>query len=287
MAERVGLIYKRYDVNATNSPLLRLPPEVRNRIWYFVLCGKMIHAAGYYDDDDRRRPRATHAICCAAIDDESTAAEIRSWSETDGDPEWHAGYFERHGACKLVSWSKQNSPRIFLPILEVCRQIHREAALLPFKHNTFSFGGLRTLEAFLKALVPAQAYAIEAMTIVLRGEGTEGLENPYDTPYSTVTFTNLLRSKMKGLKKLLSFVEFPENTYAGHFARSSATKTAWTASITQFEHLSIVSATVAAANVKSRYLSTDRGSSLTPQVSPQTARTWAKEMGERLTAPAA
>ncbi|KAK4891073.1 hypothetical protein LTR27_010280 [Elasticomyces elasticus] len=32
-----------YESNATQSPLLGLPPEVRNRIWRYLMCGITIH----------------------------------------------------------------------------------------------------------------------------------------------------------------------------------------------------------------------------------------------------
>lgn len=76
----------------------------------------------------------------------------------------------------------------------MCRQIHGEAALLPFKGNTWSIDEIDTVPHFLKSLVHGQANAVECISL--------GIPRRYQTS----TMGELIRTKMKGLKRLECFI---------------------------------------------------------------------------------
>ncbi|KAK4545372.1 hypothetical protein LTR36_003552 [Oleoguttula mirabilis] len=193
-----------YDANAQNSPLLRLPPEVRNRIWYFLLCdGETIHVRGR---TKQGRPVVKYSICSAVTNDEDTAMAIRAHNGNgeEGDPSCDT-YQARHSKCfsHLRAESTPREHRLSLSVLAVSRQIHQEAALLPYQGNTFSIDALEYLGPFLKALVPAQANAIEKMTLAS------------DHGYRNSTFQKLLGTKLKGLRGLICFGEFYHGVHDG------------------------------------------------------------------------
>ncbi|RMX73717.1 hypothetical protein D0869_13322, partial [Hortaea werneckii] len=53
-----------------------------------------------------------------------------------------------------------------MSLIRVCRDIHREAALIPYSNNTFALGNIAELELFIKKslLVPQRA-AIKTLQI--------------------------------------------------------------------------------------------------------------------------
>ncbi|KAK5741472.1 hypothetical protein LTR17_003907 [Elasticomyces elasticus] len=72
----------------------------------------------------------------------------------------------------------------------------QEAALLPYQLNNFMCPSTDWLGSFLQTLVPAQAHAIENLTLS-------------DTStHNTLSFQKLAKTKLKGLKHLTCFVDF-------------------------------------------------------------------------------
>lgn len=83
--------------------------------------------------------------------------------------------------------------RLSLQILQVCRQIYHETALQPFSHAIFTYESSsssakdRGLQAFLNALIPAQAKAITHLRLAS----------------ATIdVLTSAILPKLKGLKRL-------------------------------------------------------------------------------------
>ena len=58
----------------------------------------------------------------------------------------------------------KNSP-ISIPLLRVCRQIHAETSLLPYKPNTFAFEDVNDIKAFVSRPAQAQVRAIKVLEI--------------------------------------------------------------------------------------------------------------------------
>ncbi|KAK4575013.1 hypothetical protein LTR86_000863 [Recurvomyces mirabilis] len=97
--------------NATNSPLLTLPPEQRNRIWQLLLGSYTIHI---WNDDEGYR-------CYGCTHDEDDVHAAMAIKELDT-PVLTVAYSSRHSDCcnrhgKRFSYA--------LEILTVCRRIHQ------------------------------------------------------------------------------------------------------------------------------------------------------------------
>lgn len=118
--------------NATASPLLRLPSEIRDRILELVFT----------------QPQPP---CVRSFSHCHTANAV------PGQPEAvHWGgylYLTQH----FRPWGEMS---LHLEVLRVCRQIYADAALLPFALNDFSCDSQAVLEEFEGKLKPVQRRAI-------------------------------------------------------------------------------------------------------------------------------
>ncbi|KAK4505835.1 hypothetical protein PRZ48_003800 [Zasmidium cellare] len=107
--------------NSTESPLLSLAPEIRNRIFLHALGNTTIHV---FSDPKTRRLR--HTVC--------------SSDKCDGAP---LNYGTKKGILGLpspdyaYSCTRKDIRGLPLELLGTCRQIYEEAALIPFTTNCF------------------------------------------------------------------------------------------------------------------------------------------------------
>lgn len=156
------------------------------------------------------------------MDDHELSATIRNSEELDVED-----YYIRHRHCKVEPVdlpSRCNHP---LALLRTCRQVHNEAALLPFQTNTFSFLTSTGMNVFLKTLMAVQRRAIVSMV------------------FGSI-FLHSARKQVKelvGLKELILFAELPEYLWILPADASSAREQLMTA-VSVFEPLSLTSATV-------------------------------------------
>lgn len=143
------------------------------------------HAIGAHANDFGRRLQAFH---CQADHTEQEAYEFAKGCETDQHCRWPSvlEYDERHDRCLYImgslpecsyddlTTSGYDSDRMYIPavpdvalnlgLLRVSRQIHNEAALLPFQLNTFHFmNGFDFDLFFSKALCAEQRQAVQAV----------------------------------------------------------------------------------------------------------------------------
>ncbi|KAK3624342.1 hypothetical protein LTR56_021060 [Elasticomyces elasticus] len=210
-----------YNTNATTSPLLKLPPEIRNRIWGFLFGGKIVHIQYEYTRPGRRM---VHFICQVPNDDEDAAEHITHHNELDGSPDRFEIYRSRHQQCSGSGTVKRTS--LPMAALQTCRQVHEEAALLPFQRNEFSCA-LITLGPFLQSLFQSQARAIESVTLHCRH------------PYRTITLKKLVKAKLKALKALTYFVEMSSDVHT-----NPTLHPAWSECFAQTEAVAATSATI-------------------------------------------
>ncbi|KAF2468273.1 uncharacterized protein BDR25DRAFT_316388 [Lindgomyces ingoldianus] len=99
--------------NSLKSPLLRMPPEIRNKIFGYVLGGHDIKIQ---------------------VEKNKYILETRQWSHDI----WHvARPLDSPQNCDPSPYSVKPN----FQLLRVCRQIYNEAAVLPYKLNNFSFAG--------------------------------------------------------------------------------------------------------------------------------------------------
>ena len=162
--------------NATDSPFLRLPPDVRNRIYYFTFGNRTIHVRSIPDSN------AMIYFGACRIDEECESVHVRSWSLfiPNSDCHWHSVYAKRHSDCTSRFTRSMLGPRWWL--LLVCRQIYQEAALIPFTSNTYTFEGIACLKRFVQVLMPCQARALTRIVLVVGELDVLALPKPVPIP---------------------------------------------------------------------------------------------------------
>ncbi|KAK5173073.1 uncharacterized protein LTR77_003195 [Saxophila tyrrhenica] len=183
--------------NAQASPLLRLPAEVRNLIYEYVLCNLVVHISvrdavdegrGCYNvedyyDDPRRKPKPSdmmltfaNIICQLSPNAQDKAYELSKQPNPATSP---VTYCLEHGpcytnlsrlkfsstSCDVVTSSHLRPLQLSLSCLRTCRQIHHEAHLLPYTDNAFAFHESETFNLFVRTLAPAQRAAINTIHI--------------------------------------------------------------------------------------------------------------------------
>lgn len=72
--------------------------------------------------------------------------------------------------------------KVWLDLLQVCRHIHREAALLPLQTLTIDFDKVHVFNTFLKGILPAQKRALKTMSININRQW-DHLNRPWDRSY--------------------------------------------------------------------------------------------------------
>ncbi|KAK5740935.1 hypothetical protein LTR17_004289 [Elasticomyces elasticus] len=181
---------QRSSTNQTQSALLSLPPEVRNRIYFLVLEGCKLHVE-CVSQTPRRSARRRVYLCQHGESDEERIAWVLRERKDDQALTSHS---EAHDICRQRSISTK--PHITLGFLQVCRQIHQEAALIPFTSNHFIFGSGGSLLNFTRLILLTQARALRHITLVARSSGFENAHTH-----------GILASKMRGIEKLTIFLE--------------------------------------------------------------------------------
>jgi hypothetical protein len=105
--------------NATDSPLLRIPPEIWNKIWELAMGHQLIKAPGGRNGDTSSTRSKTGSAILRPINEVEWERIVFPWT---------VDVYPRDSTTKRVS-------AFHLP--EVCRQIYSETAVLGCKLNTF------------------------------------------------------------------------------------------------------------------------------------------------------
>ncbi|KAI6787886.1 hypothetical protein KC361_g9335 [Hortaea werneckii] len=173
--------------NNRDSSFLRLPPEIRNRIYDLALGNRVIHIGtgtcekaerGSYSKGElfgtaKASPsppfiKFVHVICDGSVDAERNIwgnGEDTSQAEV---PSYYA-YYARHSQCTehlKCAQKKRATHSLPMSLTRVWRDIHREAALIPYVNNTFAFENVAELELVIKrSLLAPQRAAIKSLQI--------------------------------------------------------------------------------------------------------------------------
>ena len=132
--------------NASSSPLLRLPLEIRNRIWALVLGNQFIHLE--YLDTIRipgyGKMQIWRHLVCQCDCPENEMVEEFTWTNRYGEEEiiWRQPHYscDQELAYDIMKHHRQwNHVSMHLTALRVCRQIYIEANDVLWTTNTFSF----------------------------------------------------------------------------------------------------------------------------------------------------
>ena len=155
--------------NASVSPILRLPPEIRLRIYGFVLGGQQL----WIDCTPSRMSVVTHDTHVRKVFIEKrrdrSSLQPSRFDAYDQEPAHSAGHFYHVN----VDGSGE-SQGFDLRLLLACRQIFTETALIPFALNKFCFSTDEVRRAFEKTARPGkklvQKKAIGGYEIMERAE---------------------------------------------------------------------------------------------------------------------
>lgn len=179
--------------NASTSPLFKLPREIRNIIFSYVIGHQFIHLV--YRS---AIPKFHHALCTAAMSEDEAYNEFVSGHShiSSIDPAGHhsISFRERHARCSpwsardgLLPYdpSKINKPMLNLSILRACRQIYEEANVLLWTTNTFSFERHATLQIFVGSLHWTQRKMITRVHIDFAWDTCFPFVNALANPFHT------------------------------------------------------------------------------------------------------
>ncbi|CAO2656919.1 Nn.00g057220.m01.CDS01 [Neocucurbitaria sp. VM-36] len=126
-AKRDEMILK----NKMNSPLLRLPGEVRNQIYSYIFNGYEVEPSVKFPELNPRRVKGCHLRC-----------------RIYGSEEWK----------DFNTWDR------LLGLTNVCHQLHGETRLLPFRLNTFQVRYEEDFDFWLSLLTEDQRNAITTVS---------------------------------------------------------------------------------------------------------------------------
>ena len=129
-----------------------LPQEVKNRIYYFVCGGYMVHIFQNKDEYPFIY-ELSHAICTERISEEQVQKDFDS-----ADPDsvrWNIPTIEyRHKICHKPPPEQKEGTKpnqLSLTLLRSCRQIYLEAKTVHYTSNTFAVSCSNVLERFVGA----------------------------------------------------------------------------------------------------------------------------------------
>ncbi|KAK5727806.1 hypothetical protein LTR17_012464 [Elasticomyces elasticus] len=232
-----------YELNATQSPLLRLPPEVRNRIWRYLMCGNTIHVepgdlvpmgtklVPSWKLDPRKLPFRA-GLCRLTTPTSEHVALIKAYQTSEPRDCQRI----THPDC-VDDDSRTLETELGLPILKSCRMIHQEAALLPFASNHFYFSCGAAVINFVRYILLHQARTIRSLSLVIG--------HRFDYLYAA---RHLLKSKLRGLQHVSCIVQL-----SVPFAFAGVVKARFARHLSVFAPSPLVSALVAVYCVKQIY----------------------------------
>ena len=169
--------------NASTSPLLKLPGEIREKIFSLVVGHQFIHLL-YLPS----RGGFRHTVCTAAVSEDEAYEEFMTGHTripSDDSADYHSVTFkQRHKHCKswsledvrfyndeqqrsfrLMTAEERRKPMLDLRILGTCRQMYEEANVLLWTTNTFSFEDSTYLRMFIDGLHSTQINKLKRMHI--------------------------------------------------------------------------------------------------------------------------
>lgn len=153
--------------NRAASPLLRLPPEVRNRIYEFVLGGHRI-IVDYTPHDHEYTTQVEYTHNEHGAKKRIETRRLRN----------HFGGGLKH---RIVDDKRdRGSTTLHLGLLRVCRQVYEEAALLPYVLNSFVFCNQWVMKKCMWNLRPAQKLALGKLEVLEEPSDDEKAVRPWE-----------------------------------------------------------------------------------------------------------
>ncbi|KAK3648714.1 hypothetical protein LTR56_000987 [Elasticomyces elasticus] len=194
-----------YGKDVQQSPLLRLPAELREAILKYVLCGRVLHIG--------RKGQFPHGKAyiyeCKAVDNDPDLLDHLRLSNSSSSAARTTPYFARHACCETAH--QLHRSRNHLEVLQICQLIHREAGLLALSENTFLVSDTyphAALICFLRTLTQNQAEAIRSI-VMLSCRAMGGPQEPAELGY--------VAGRLTGLRQLTYAIELSDYETIHHF----------------------------------------------------------------------
>ena len=192
------------------SPFLRLPLEVKTRIYEFVCGGQTIHIVSNLALS--RRVFLSHYLCCEELSEEETQEKFDTSQAA-----WYAPETaDRHEHCAAHSvsnfqsstYSPDRKPCRLLTekfetnVLHCCRQMYLESRFVPYYANTFCFDSAKALNQFCREIPEQYRAAIRSLQVELRvSVGGGEYKHKWNIAFHTVT------TSLKHLQRLYINIE--------------------------------------------------------------------------------
>ena len=236
--------------NALNSPLLRLPAELRIKIFEYVLGGNAIHIEqlsqttqhALRKHDIRVGLGLYNGLCQAPKIEEQVYACFRDASQDNkaktpffiskSDQDLGHNYYvepwsTRHGGCaqepnarrirlELDAWLAR--PRLSCASLLICRQVYKEARCIPYAKNTFCFRSASCFQTFVLSIRPDQIRAIQHLNLLVE-VGTAPFSNARARSWVHTLRLHSIVRWLGSLKSLELNVEAYMNTLYPHLPK--------------------------------------------------------------------
>lgn len=223
--------------NTTESPLLRLPAELRNRIYELVFGGYLIHVE-HAKVTSRNRPKEPldlpylglsfrdkvlrYYVCESSLTEDDAYQRSKDASLNEQEPlypsnlanSWRMGdrfhidpCNDRHKYClpdTFTPWVRTPTHLnkiLNLDVTRVCRRIHDETKSLPFYLNIFAFEQATGFLAFFFSLRSFQGQAVKEVCLFMTTN--EYPNRPTRTyRWNSAFFVPTLLERIKGLRIL-------------------------------------------------------------------------------------
>ena len=203
--------------NAASSPLLSLPPEIRERILKLLLGEKLIHVRYLCAEELRAYKISRNIPENIFLEGAFRNTVCSALSSFDLEPEALRDH-ERHEGCKIVEnrWLSLHynalippSPISSIPEelhhpmkdaltpLSVCRQLYEESNFILWSTNTFSFDHANSLLEFISSLNPAQKRNMKKLHLIINTR----ISSRWDRDWRVVLNTKHL-SMLRGVETL-------------------------------------------------------------------------------------
>ena len=163
--------------NATTSPLLKLPAEIRERILTFVLGGMLIHIRctpfSFVEFTKSRvskgvwaEPGFSRYICQEKLTETQSRNKSRQGYPVIPTSDMKEYYIKQERECHARCYKPGNEKQVNLQILGSSRQLYEEANYLLWSTNTFSFDDSFVLGRFLECLNASQKQKLQKLHLI-------------------------------------------------------------------------------------------------------------------------
>lgn len=201
------IICCRIQRNSTESPLLRSPVEIRERIWSLVLGGGLLHVAfqplmqcgsglcAFYQGGENKVPIWSANYCTLKGSEQHSNAVALPPSFQDFTA------VHPHAGCHTMGHRTNKDNKPYLQVLRTCRQVYLEASRVLWNTNTFSFNDHITLRMFMDNRKTAQKQLLRKLHLDMRWpSGSEKCD------WEKALTLTLIRS-LKGLRIFHLYIE--------------------------------------------------------------------------------